>query len=283
MNPYLTIIIPTFNRVDKLKICLEKLYVQNLAKSSFEIIVVNDGSTDKTKEFLNQEEAKNSLRVIHQENQGQGIARNNAISKAKGQILLFIGDDIFASPHFLSEHVQFHQENPNSKAVCLGLTEWEGQANRYMKWLTHGGPQFAYHKLKANEEAAFWFFYTSNISLKKELIGKDRFSKDFKGYGWEDIEFAYRLKKKGLKTIFNPKAYATHDHHMKAKDLEKKMKSIAINSKVFDRLHPELNILPSRKKQNIIKLINLFKAPLYLIKREWFWTIQSKHFLIKHL
>lgn len=268
MKPYLTIVIPTYNRSKHLKKCLERLQQQTLAQEAYEVIVVNDGSTDDTESMLNEMTLFwPSLRAIHQENAGQGNARNKAMPFVQGQIVMFIGDDIYATEDFLEQHVNFHKENPEKEFACLGLTEWEPskKTNHYMNWLTDGGPQFAYHKLKPQQEASFWFFYTSNISLKTDLIQKQAFDPDFKGYGWEDIELGYRLEKEeGLKLIYNEKALAYHDHFMEEQDLKKRMRKVGSSSQIFQKKHPELKVIPKGFKKIALWLIGSWPSILLL-------------------
>ena len=175
LSPYLSVIIPTYNRLEKLEKCLNALKKQSLSQDSFEVIAVDDGSTDDTPHFLKScSEQWPNLRFLTQKNSGQGVARNKAIQQAQGQIILFIGDDIYGTPEFLEKHIQFHQENPDQSYACLGLTVWDSSQpiSPFMDWLTSGGPQFAYHHLNPHEEASFWYFYTSNLSLKKDLLGR---------------------------------------------------------------------------------------------------------------
>lgn len=293
-RPYLSVIIPTYNRREQLENCLNALQNQSLAQDSFEVIVVNDGSTDSTRHYLDNLVASwSQLRVLHQDNSGQGIARNRAIQLASGQIILFIGDDIYATDDFLAKHVEFHQDNPEKKYSCLGLTQWDQnqEITPYMHWLTHGGPQFAYHKLNDGEEASFWFFYTSNISLKKELLDKNQFDTDFKGYGWEDIELAYRLTKhEDLIIIFNKNALAYHDHPMNESSLRKRMMGIGSNAKIFQNKHPEIAVRPKGLKNFALHVIGSFPVVFSLqilktlippLARKAYWYSLSKRYFLK--
>jgi glycosyltransferase involved in cell wall biosynthesis len=292
MNPYLSVIIPTYSRRPRLAACLEALKQQTLAQSAFEVIVVNDGSTDDTQVYLDEVAASwPQLRVIHQENTGQGLARNHALKFARGQVLLFIGDDIYAEPDFLEMHVDFHQKNPAQNYSCLGLTEWynESAISEFMQWLTNGGPQFSYKNLNAGDETDFWHFYTSNISLKTELLAEEHFDKRFEGYGWEDIELAYRLKKRfDLKLIYQPEAKAFHDDPMEFSQLRTRMHKVAINAAIFENIHPELQVNPRGIKKLIfllisrspsllcLKLASFFVPPL---KRMYWYASMKRYYL----
>ncbi len=291
MTPYISVIIPTYNRRPRLETCLEHLSKQSLNREAFEVIIVNDGSTDDTKAFLDSLKKELQITSIHQKNTGQGVARNNGLKHAKGEIVLFIGDDIYAEEEFLLEHSKFHQEHPENQYACLGFTDWhrEEKISEFMEWLVHGGPQFAYHRLTAMQEANFWYFYTSNISLKKDLLGVNPFNPIFKGYGWEDIELAYRLyKENNLKIIYNPSARAAHDDPMDLKNLRKRMNSVGRGAVTFQKLHPELNVVPTGVKKIIFSLIGSVPSLLILklfsflhpkCKRMYWYSLSKRYFL----
>jgi glycosyltransferase involved in cell wall biosynthesis len=289
-SPYLSVIIPTYNRAEKLDRCLAALRSQDLATESFEVLVVDDGSSDSTPELLKKWAGEwSSLKVLSQKNSGQGVARNKALKQARGQVILFIGDDIYAGKNFLKAHLQFHQDSPQLEAAALGLTEWEEPVTPFMHWLTHGGHQFAYCKLTAHEEASFWFFYTSNISLKKDFLGARPFDPTFKAYGWEDIELGYRLSKKNLQLMYIPEACATHDHFMEEASLKDRMQKIGRSAVKFQKHHKDLHVLPSGLKKLTFLLIGSAPsiAGLFLLKsfipsifsRYYWYALMKRYFL----
>src|SRR5438128_6012175 len=81
-EPALTVIIPTYNRVEFLRACLESLRLQTQPPSDFEVVVVVDGSTDGTRELLGSLATPYRLRAIYQQNCGQHIARNSGAAVA---------------------------------------------------------------------------------------------------------------------------------------------------------------------------------------------------------
>lgn len=95
----ISIIIPTYQHANELSRCLDSLFVQTY--KDFEIIVVNDGSTDGTDRILNK--FKDRITIINQDNQGSNIARNNGAKMAKGEFLLFCDADIVAENSMLEE------------------------------------------------------------------------------------------------------------------------------------------------------------------------------------
>jgi glycosyltransferase involved in cell wall biosynthesis len=289
IGPYLSIIIPTYNRKKKLAKCLKALHKQKISQESYELIIVNDGSTDETKKFLEEEmNFHENLKALHQENSGQAKARNKALDIAQGQVILFIDDDIYTSEDFLKTHIEFHKKNPEITKSCLGLTLWtpDEKITPYMHWLTQGGHQFAYHKLKADQIVDYKHFYTSNISVKRDLIAEARFDTDFKGYGWEDIEFAYRLfKNKSLSIEYKPNALAYHDNFMDPYSLKKRMNSVGKSAKIFQKKHPELQIQAKGLKKLVLILITcwpsifLLRLVALIDKRPLWYALTKRYFL----
>ncbi|MFA6391396.1 MAG: glycosyltransferase family A protein [Patescibacteria group bacterium] len=105
----ISIIIPTYQHGQALKQCLDSLFAQTY--QDFEIIVVNDGSTDNTKIVL--EHYKDRIKVINQANSGSNAARNNGSKSAIGDYLLFCDADIIADKNMLEEmkHALDHDQN----------------------------------------------------------------------------------------------------------------------------------------------------------------------------
>lgn len=290
----LSVIIPTFNRADILRECLQALIRQDFPRRDFEIIVVDDGSRDHTRETLKIfEEKYPQIRSFTQKNQGQGVARNLGIRHAKGQIVVLIGDDIIVEPNFLNEHMRFHLHHGGENEAVLGFTTWHPklEVNAFMRWMTNGssvlgrfgGHQFAYEKLAGKTEADYNFFYTSNISLKTSLLKKYPFDPLFSGYGWEDIELGYRLyKHERLRIYYNPAAIGYHDHLMDAESLRGRMIHIGESAWVFHRKYPELHKVPRPFKWFMLRLISCSWAIAFFkitSKNIYYYTLSKKYFL----
>jgi glycosyltransferase involved in cell wall biosynthesis len=253
----LSVIIPTHNRADILKTCLEKVIAQKGA--DFEVIVVDDGSTDNTEQVVRESAG---VYYIKQPASHQGVARNRGVKEATGEIIVFIGDDIFIEPDFLKRHHDIHAHYPEEHMAVLGYTTWDPniEINDYMRFLESSGWQFGYQFLNPKvigHVEPYKFFYTSNISLKKSFFEKEWFNEDFNCYGWEDIELGYRLwRHHGMKIYYEPQAVAYHHHIIKESDLPKKMRNIGKSAVHFHRLQPEVRVIPMGLKARIIKLFS---------------------------
>lgn len=295
MNPKISVIIPTYNRALKLEKNLQALKKQTLSKNDFEIIIVDDGSGKETQELLKKfQESLPQLNWIHKENGGAASARNLALQKAKGEIVLFLDDDVYASPDLLEHHFQFHQKNPEKEKTCLGYLQWtpNEEITPLMKWMTEGwkGPLMDFHNKKSGDLLTFWHFYTANLSVKKNLLQDEKFNEGFHSYGWEDTELAYRLwKKKNMKLIFVKEALAYHDHFMDLENFKQRMEKVGKSAVYFESLHPELNVIPKGFRKVLLALlssrIHLFiweKVSRICSKcKALYWYLLSKRYFLK--
>lgn len=205
-----SIVIPTYNRAEILKKCLDCLEKQTY--KDFEVIIVNDGGDDEPRKFI-KEFKKLGIKYIYQKHSQQGVARNKGIDISRGDYIIFIGDDILPSPEWLENIDKTTLERENEGV--LGLTLWHPDINpnEFMKYLAPNGPQFNYGIIKNKDDCGWGFFWTSNICVPRKFLEKERFDENFVGWGCEDLELGYRLQKNGLKICFNPKAIAYHYHY----------------------------------------------------------------------
>lgn|SRR5690554_122731 len=114
-NPLVSVVIPTFNRADFIREAVESVLAQTYP--NFEILVVDDGSTDDTREVLKAYSQEPRLRYFYQENQGQSVARNYALSEARGDFVCFLDSDNRWLPHKLEVSLQAFQENPDVSVI----------------------------------------------------------------------------------------------------------------------------------------------------------------------
>jgi glycosyltransferase involved in cell wall biosynthesis len=118
-NDFITVVIPTYNRVTFLKDAIDSVLAQTFL--DFELIVVDDGSTDDTPKLLSS--YNNKVRVITQTNQGPSAARNRGIEAAKSEWIAFLDSDDVWKPDKLKKQVQFITDNPDIK-ICQTEEVW---------------------------------------------------------------------------------------------------------------------------------------------------------------
>jgi len=194
-----SVVIPTYNRLPILTKCLTALEQQDFDED-YEVVVVDDGSTDDTIVFLQKNADRfPHVRLLLQEHQGAAIARNRGIDAARGETIVFIDSDLVVLPSFLSAHRAKLQD----KDRCFTY-------GRVINTNNFDNPTSEPFKLTDFSAA---FFATGNVAIgKKWLIEAGKFDPMFSQYGWEDLELGVRLKKLGLKLIPCPEAVGYHWH-----------------------------------------------------------------------
>jgi GT2 family glycosyltransferase len=241
-----SVIVPTRNRRDKLAACLDALARQSILPQEFEVVVVDDGSTDGTAEWLEQRTSPFRLRCVRQQGQGPAAARNLGVERAEGELVLFIGDDIYAGDRLLEEHLLAHASNPSPGTAVLGHIDWpDGMTpNAVMDYACGDAMrQFAYSYIPTAPALDHRFFYTSNISLKRQFLADAaaagiRFDSAFYHAAFEDSELAYRLIPRGLHIQYGPAARVSHDHWMDLDSFMERERRAGAMAVVFYRKHP---------------------------------------------
>ncbi len=242
----ITAIVPTFNRREQLLRCLAALGTQSLPASRYDIVVVDDGSTDRSGEAVGNLALPGPVSYYAQANLGPAAARNHGISVARGDLLLFLGDDVIAEPRLLEEHVAAHQRHPESAAAVLGRLDWPEWRPRtaLMDYVCGPGQlQFAFADIGRMPRLDYRFFYTSNVSLKRAFLADtgELFDETFRCAAFEDTELAYRLQQHGLRLHYADSARAVHDHAIDVDGFvrrEERAGEMAVN---LYRKHPELD------------------------------------------
>ena len=305
--PKISVIIPTYNRKNSLSEVLKKLENQN-SQENFEVIIVNDWSTDWTWEFLENYSAKNfELKILFQENKKQWIARNFWVKNAESDLILFLQDDIFPEENLISEHYNFQKNNSEKEIVVIWKTEWNENLFTNKKpvstqqketgfnsqkfyrfldwswknfsdkifWKFFNAPLFNYEKLEDKKEVNYFHFYTNNLSIKKEFYFENWwFNEKFNSYWWEDIEFWYRLKKSWMKLFFLKNALAKHNHEYNLENFLDREKKVAENLEKFLEIQPKLKKIfyKNKKLKKIFFLV--LSSQIFL----FFWKIFWKNF-----
>nr|WP_199329537.1 glycosyltransferase [Leptolyngbya sp. FACHB-1624] len=200
----MSVVIPTYNRKPILEKCLRAMERQTF--SDYEIVVVDDGSTDGTVEWLQSHAAEfPHVRLFCQNHGGAAGARNYGVEQAKGDTIVFIDSDLVVTDVFLQSHVetliQGQKELGHDRLFTYG---------RVINTANFDDPTSEPYKLTDFSAA---YFATGNVAIARHwLIEAGLFDTGFKQYGWEDLELGVRLKNLGLKLIKCPEAVGYHWH-----------------------------------------------------------------------
>lgn len=204
-----SIIIPTYNRLPRLKQVIAAVEQQTYPLDEVEVIVVSDGSTDGTHEYLSTLRTPLKLRFVAQANAGPAAARNNGIRNASGDYVLFIDDDVVPSPQLLAEHMRCHAGQTNLVVLGPMLNPPDFNFSAWVAW-EQAMLIKQYEALQSGDwEPTPRQFYTGNTSLSRQiLIDSGGFDERFRRA--EDIELAYRLEKLHVQFTFSINAVGYH-------------------------------------------------------------------------
>ena len=244
-NPEISVLLCSYNRAETLTQCFAALERQTLGRDQFEIVCVNDGSTDSTRQVML--EALQKLPGVyceHDTNKALAAARNTAIRQARGRLVLFINDDTYPEPDMLEQHIAAHRTNGGGKIAVLGYISFiADQADRMMSRALHDfNLLFPLMGTREGVEYGFDYFVTGNLSVPREAFMQEDvwFDETFRRYGCEDIEVGYRLWQAGYRVYHHPAARAVHDHLLTVRDYERREIANSANLVQFVDKHPEL-------------------------------------------
>jgi glycosyltransferase involved in cell wall biosynthesis len=235
---FISVVIPTYNRLPILQKCLQALENQQLAPpvEQFEVVLVDDGSTDDTVAWLHDHAAAlPHVRLIQQEHGGPAEGRNRGVRSALGDVIVFIDSDLVVLPDFLACHGRALERH------------WRRHGNRLC--FTYGAvintanfddPTSEPHKLRDHSWA---YFATGNVAIDRDLLERSGlFDTAFRLYGWEDLELGERLRRLGVVLVRCPEAAGYHWHPPlnleQIPDLIRVERERARMGLVFFRKHP---------------------------------------------
>jgi glycosyltransferase involved in cell wall biosynthesis len=207
---FLSIVIPTYNRLPILEKCLRALESQEFSNKTYiedyEVVLVDDGSTDGTLNWLalHKDEFPH-VRCFEQNHAGPAAARNLGVEKAQGDRIIFIDSDLVVLSNFLQAHtnalVQGREKLGSDRFFTYGAV---------INTCNFNNPTGEPYKITDFSAA---FFATGNVAIPKHWLEKaGLFDNGFQLYGWEDLELGVRLKNLGLKLIKCPEAVGYHWH-----------------------------------------------------------------------
>ncbi|MEO1082650.1 MAG: glycosyltransferase [Acidobacteriota bacterium] len=240
-----SVLIPTYSRRPDLLRTLDA-YARQTPDVPFEVVVVDDGSDDGSLDAVAARRYPFPLRLARQENAGPAKARNRAMELARGDLLLFTGDDIEPRPDLLTEHLRGHAEAGDARVAILGLTRWpEGAATTAtMRHIDGpGAQQFSYGFFDDGAEYDFRHLYTSNVSVSRRLLDREPggFATIFPSAAFEDAEFGHRLAFHGLRIRYRAAAVAEHYHPYRAGGFYRRQVRCGEMAALLFRRNPELS------------------------------------------
>lgn len=202
-------VIPSYNRRDMLRRCIDALSRQTQDPRAFETIVVDDGSSDGTPEAVEALDTPFELRLLRQRQGGWAAAQNAGIEAAAGRICLLIDDDIIASPRLVAAHIAGHA---GQQGATIGIGPLTQQPPRTRDWYARAfaGEWDKHFAALAHRKVTWMDCYGGNLSAPRAaLLESGGFSPDLAAAA--DVELAFRLCQAGAVPRFFADADAVHD------------------------------------------------------------------------
>ena len=241
-DPVASISVPSYRGVGRLPQLLDSLAAQNDGTPPFEVIVVVDGVDDGSVALL-EAESRFALRsIIFPENRGRVAALNAGFEAARGGVLIRCDDDLVVPSGYVAAHVEAHTSG--GAVGVVGPTRDVHAPSAYARAYGEDAAKRSFAHVLSRSPADGWRLWAASCSITRETwesigIYDDR----YKGYGWEDVDYGYRLHAAGLpiKVV----EAATADHHGPARTTRaRSVKAFEAGGAraTFRKLHPEAPI-----------------------------------------
>jgi GT2 family glycosyltransferase/SAM-dependent methyltransferase len=235
-------VICTHNRAALLQQALGALCAQTIGLDQFEVIVIDDGSSDDTREVVQRFASILNLHYAYQANAGLAAGKNHGLCLAATPLVAFLDDDDVLDNRCLEEHYLTHQRFPEPHYAVLGYTGLAREPARspLMHYVTEVGCQlFSYPYLKHDQVLDFSHFWGGRSSCKRGfLLEHGIFDPRFR-FGAEDIELGFRLQKVGLRVVYNAGAVAYMLRTLSFDDFCRRCELQGRSNWLFSQLHQE--------------------------------------------
>jgi GT2 family glycosyltransferase len=229
---------------------------------------------------------------------GLSANRNTGWRAADAPVVLFTDNDTIPVPELVAEHLAWHRDHPEDEVAVVGHIRWapELSVTPFMRWLDHG-VQFEFNSV-TGIEANWTHLYGANASIKKRLLERvGDFDEARLPYLYEDLDWAYRASKLGLRVLYNRRAVV--DHVRPGMTLEfwsEKARRMAAAERQFVTIHPEIEPWFHKKfsaaarkpplRGRAMKLVRFVPRWVpWLGPRVWdaawrgYWQVLAPHFL----
>ena len=224
-TPFFSVIIPTHNRKDEIKELLGSLENQSLSKDLFEVILVDDGSTDGTKEWVEKFENKSSMNItyIRRLHGGPGTTRNEGMKIASGDVFVFIDSDCIAPPEWLENIKNTFDRDPSIQAFG-GRDDARQDFSPLLKAINYAMTSFlTTGGMRGGKKKRLAKFYprSFNMGIRRGLYAR------IGGFGTlrhgQDIEFSHRILQSRAKVAYLSDAVVYHKRRTSLKKFFKQV------------------------------------------------------------
>jgi glycosyltransferase involved in cell wall biosynthesis/LmbE family N-acetylglucosaminyl deacetylase len=241
-RPLCSVIVPTYNRQRLLRLTLASLARQTLQAEEFEVIVVDDGSSDGSEQAAAEFADRLAVRYLFQEDRGYRVAaaRNLGLRHAAAEVCVFVDSGVMLHSGCLAAYLESHRASAAPVAVtgyvyCFNQDNEDGA--QIEQAIDYGDPDTTMRRLRERGEwldfreefyakygdefadlpAPWLVYWTCNVSAPTGLLrAVGGFDEAFRTWGGEDVDLAYRMHRAGARFLLNRDAAAIHVPHPKS-------------------------------------------------------------------
>jgi mycofactocin glycosyltransferase len=232
--PFVSVIIPTKDRRDELGECVDAVFAQDYPKDKMEVVVVDDGSRDGTGDLVR---TYPCILLTNSESRGQSYSRNVGAKEARGEILAFLDSDCVPEKKWLQELITYFQWE---RIGAVG-----GYVDGYFEATTLDRYEKAFSPLNlgkhimlgTNNESTF-YVPTCNLLIHRQAFIETGGIRESMHVG-EDVDFCWRLRKKGYDTLYIPRGTVYHKHRNSLVKMFKRRADYGTSEAILYRMHPE--------------------------------------------
>lgn len=278
----LSIIVPAYNVEAYIKECLDSCLNQDITSNDYEIIIVNDGSTDSTGDIAVEYEKSNSnIKVINKRNGGLSTARNSGLEIAKGDYIWFVDSDDWIVPNCL-RHVLSIAEGKDITAMAFAIStegvvkeyhlkKTDSMLSFYQKWFELGAPHYIWRKKFIVENKLFFIegiYHEDMEYMTRAAVYANSFTQVY------IPTYTYRACRPGsIMTVPRPKR--AFDLLIVGEHLER-LRKLYRRDRTINRIISKIQAIALNNALNIIKQNKEFEA-------EWLSCLDSRNYMITNL
>lgn len=206
-RPAATVVVPSRGGAARLPRLMDLLAAQD--RNDFEVIVVVDGDVDDTAGVLADRTGGPPLTVhVLPENRGRSVALNTGFDLATGSVLIRCDDDLEPGPHFVSGHVSTHE---GADVGVVGLYRNLFPDTPYARVYGRRADERFRRQAYACPASMRWRYWAGNVSVTRETYDDvGPYDIGYRAYGWEDVDWGYRLHRSGRAVLLDPELETTH-------------------------------------------------------------------------
>lgn len=245
----ISVIMPIYNQYYVLDVVLRYFEKQTI-KAEYEIIIIDDGSTDCRKEVLNKHKTLNIKYLENDKNRGRAYSRNVAIDNSTGEYLVFCDCDRIPTESFIEDHMRVIDSNEAIISIGKVTETYDYVQNLTLQTRSVLRRKAIYYNViskifdssgKTDSSLCWLSTLSGNMAIKRTTLSECRFSNEFKEWGFEHFELGYQLWKRKVRFTLNRKAENIHIAHSRKKNFY--YENIIKSHSIFYEKHKAKEIL----------------------------------------